>query len=303
MKHLTCLALSLLLIGSDVDAAVKTQPILISTLQSITSYSVGNSLTQGYFVDNGRLTALAATVGATWVTKYHIKTSEDLTFIVANPSTFNEVAPSQWNTALPVNAYDTLIFEPFPIAPGTPSTIQSELTSFRTLVTSAQSGPSVNPNYFIYETWPQTTKFNPTYNSYWAASFTPTTSSQFSQQKATTQLFYQQMQLTLGANVYVIPAGAVFNEIDIEARAGLIPGISSIADLYGDATHMGGAGQFVTVCTVYSTVLRMPVNAPDSILNAYRGGTNVGPFLTDAMATQFEAIVWSVVSTDPRAIH
>lgn len=258
------------------------------------TYAVGNSLTE----DSdpfGEQTALARDSYLFWETDYHITHSVNLSFIVANPSTWNEVQPSQWNIALPAVAYDAGIFEPYLNA-----TNAQEIAAFITLAQAMRADHS--PRLYVYETWPQQPQFDPTYTDYWTEAFTPQPSDIVTQQRAVFDYIYQQLQTTFDSNVYVVPAGSVFNAIDIAARAGHIPGVASVGDLYRDDTHMGDVGRFVAACTVFSTLFREQAQVSAKTLATFIMGEGTVT-LTMALAQQMEAIVWGVVSTDPRAIH
>ncbi len=265
---------------------------------SLQTYAVGNSLTEDS-QPHGKGTLLAADSHIGWRTDYHIQTGQPLAFLVANPGTFIAVQPSQWNIALPAVKYGALIAEPW-IA----STIGAETSAFLTLVASIQSGPSVNPKYFMYETWPQPARWvDPaTYQTWWAGDIVDADSTTMTQQLAAMNAVYTRLQATLGKSVYVIPAGSVFNAIDASARAGNIPGVTKADDLYRDPIHMGEVGQFVANCTMFSTLFRRQCNASHATVVAFQDGQgNVR--LTDGLAATLEAIVWQVVSNDPRAVH
>lgn len=260
---------------------------------------VGNSLTEdaGVFGNSGGQQAIVYDTGVSVVLGWHILHQESLTDIVASPGTFSEVMPAQWNVALPAASRQLLTFEPYP----TNATLASEATAFETLAASAAGNAK---RYFLYETWPPTTLYSPTYAGYWTAAVVDGDGTPFTQQMAAYTAVYTRLQAALGAsNVWVIPAGDVFAQIDVLARAGQIPGIATVADLYRDTEHMGDVGKFVAADTVVATQQRQKTNSAGNAKTLAYFQFGQGPTLTPSLAAQMETIVWSVVSTDQRAMH
>lgn len=236
-------------------------------------------------------------------TGYQYTAGQSLTNIVASPGVFNQVDPAQWDVALAQHAYDLLSFEPYPNT----STIGSETTAFNTLVSAAQAGPTgSSAKYFVYEAWPQALSTGGNYQPYWNGSVVNAPSTTFTLQLAAYTDVYTSLQSTLGANIWVVPIGSVFNAIDIEARAGHIAGASAMDDFYRDGQHMGIAGAFVAACTVFTTYFRQQCSPSTTTLNYFIATAPNGTspvVLTSALATQLASIVWSTVSNDPRAFH
>jgi hypothetical protein len=234
---------------------------------------------------------------------YHIWHSHTLTDIAATPGTFDEVSPTQWNTALPALARNNFAFEPYG-EPGTTSTLGSETAAFNTLVASVNSGPTVNPHFFIYEPWTATSDYT-NFQTWWTTPVTQASGTTMILQLGAFNYIYAQLQATLGSNVWVVPVGDVMYQLDIASRASLIPNATKLQDWYRDGIHMGRAGQFAAACTFFSTYFRKPCTpsaATIALANTLSNGTS--PVILDAtLAAQIATIVWNVVSTDPRAIH
>lgn len=235
---------------------------------------------------------------------YHVWHSHDLTDIVATPSTFDEVFPTQWNTALPAQARNAFTFEPYG-EPGMTDTIGTETAAFESLVASVAGGPTTSPKYYVFEGWPATSDYA-AYQTYWNASVIDADGTPMRQQRGMFSAVYERLQTAVGANVWVAPIGDVFNAIDVAARAGSITGATTVASFYRDGTHMGQAGQFAAACTIIATQLRQPCGTSATTVAAYLAakpnGTSTVTFNL-ALAQQLSTLVWSVVSTDPRAIH
>lgn len=257
-------------------------------------------MTQDLLIQQGYLRPLAADTNAGLLADYHIRTGQDLTYIVAHPTDFSAVQPSEWDTAIPATARNAFTFEPYPS-----DTVASETSAANTLVTSAQSSTSVGPRYYVYEAWPPTTQWTSpaTYDSYWNAGITVVDSTPFTLQLAAENAIYTRLQATLGRNVYVIPIGDVLDQVDVQARAGSIPGVSKVDDLYRDVNHMSAPGHYLAAITYLDTILGKQVRGSAATIALF---ANVNPgtvTLTQSLATQFENIAWTVVSADPRAIH
>lgn len=285
--------------GSSVDASVKTLPILITTQFSLTGYHVGDSLVEDSGMFNPSTVALAHDSGTTWQADFHVSHGADLQFIVANPSTWNEVFPSQWNVALPAVTFDYVTVEPY-----IGDTIGGETTAARTLIGTAQTGPSgTTAGIFILETWPQTTAYGADYTTYWLAPVVDSDGTAYTQQLGATNAVYERLTATYGSGVYVVPCGSVFSALNQAIQAGQITGMTNVSQFYRDATHLGAVGRFVANVTSFATYFRIRPNASHATIALYAADASGGIPLTDALAAQLEAMVWQVVSTDPRAIH
>lgn len=279
--------------------AACTQSPFTNSAATLNAYRVGNSLTMDSSPGVGDVDiAIDANTGLQ--SGYHIWTGHSLTQIVATPGTFDQVSPSAWNVALPAFTYDLLAFEPY----STSATIGSETTSFQTLQSAAQT-KSPKARLFEYEAWPDQSLTAGAYQTYWNGSGTFQPSDGFTMQLGAFNAVYSALQSSYGSNIWVIPVGDVFNAIDVAARAGSIPGAATVDAFYRDTTHMGRAGQFVAACTVFATYYRKQCPVSFAVLFFMNNGNNgtATVVLTPTLASQLSALVWSVVSTDPRAIH
>lgn len=241
---------------------------------------------------------LAADARAGVLAGFHIRTSHSLTYIVANPGDVSQATPSAWNVALPGNSWNTVSGEPYPDA----STIGSETSAFLSLVSAAASGPSVAPRYYLYEAWPSTDSIGSNYQAYWNGQVVDADSTPFTLRLAAENAVYARLQATLGRNIYVIPVGDVLDAVDIAARAGQLPGITSVNDLYRDVNHLGDVGHYAAAVTYLDTVLHRQVRGSPATLTRYKIGDGAVP-LTQVLATDMENIAWTVVSTDSRVFH
>lgn len=235
--------------------------------------------------------------GANWLPDYHIHTGNDLTAIVALPGTFTVVSPSQWNVALPAKRYTQMVAEPF-----NGDTIASESASFLTL---AAANATPNPTLYVYEGWPTQTNYGANYQTYFlAAGPFPSANQLTMQQGAITAVYNAVVAQYKAPHVYVAPAGTAFANVDVAARAGSIPGATTVADFYRDDQHMGQAGQFVAACAIYSTLFRQQCPTNSHVVAFFTAGGALPGLALDVPTAQLLApIVWATIQADPRAFH
>jgi hypothetical protein len=240
---------------------------------------------------------MASQNGTNWNPDYHIHTGEDLTAIVAAPSVYTFVSPSQWSIALPAKRYTQMMAEPF-----NGDTIGSETTAFLTL---AADNATPSPTLFVYEGWPTQTNYGSNYQTYFLASGSWPTTQQLTMQQGAITAVYTAVAAQYGlSRVFVAPAGTVFASVDAAARAGNIPGASTVADFYRDDQHMGQAGQFVAACTIYSTLFRQQCPSNSHVVSYFTAGGSLPGLALDVPTAQILApIVWSAVMSDSRAFH
>lgn len=265
-----------------------------STIPRRQFYSIGNSLTNDYLPQNFSGLAAASNAGA--VVGYHIRSASTLAFIQANPSNFTLVSPSQWNVALPVPSWNFLTAQPY-----YGSTIGDEMNAILAFIAA---GFWIAPfRIYVYEGWPEQNAFLASYQNYWAQNVSNSLS-QVTQHGNMARQMFENIQDRVATNtpgkVFVIPTGEVFNQLDIEARAGNIPGAVTVNNFYRDNAHMGDAGRFAAASAVFATLYHRRSTVDTSTLTSYVQGLGTLP-LTLSLAQQLESIVWSVVSAYPRS--
>lgn len=211
-----------------------------------------------------------------------------MAYIRANPTDVSLQQYGTWPVGLPQIPWEFISFQPY-----TGSTQGAEVAAILAMFSAATLN---NPVALIYEGWPSTVDFGANYQTWWAQPVVdaPATASILKRQ------FFEHVcssvRATLGdRRAFIIPSGEVFNEIDIQARAGKIPGVATVADLYRDAIHMGDVGRFVAASTILATFHQHRTTVAAN-LASFAIGLGTVP-LTLPLAQQMEAIVWSVVST------
>lgn len=256
-------------------------------------YQVGNSLTNDSVPD----AYLAADMAATLATGYHIRSGSGLVFIVANPNDVTLELGGVWDVALPAVVRNFFPFEPYPQFTNT--TLQEQM-AFMTLVASVESGPSVDPRYFVYCAWPGITECGGDYTAYFNEPVPNTDGTLVVLKKQFFYNFYDRI-LAQRSNTFIVPIGMVMEAFDREAKAGRVPdGVTSVFDLYRDDLHLGDAGHFLAACTKMSTLLRRAPQSTAVTRNRYRLN-HLGAKLTDQMADYIERLVWRALSTEPRS--
>lgn len=265
-----------------------------STIPRRQFYSIGNSLTYDYFPFS--FSGLASASGAFASVGYHIRAASTLAFMQANPSDFTLVSPAQWNVALPVPSWNFLTAQPY-----YGSTIGGEMNAILAFIAATYwLAPT---RIFVYEGWPEQNAYLGNYQSYWAQSV-PNSLTQATQHGNMARQLFEHIQDRTASStpgkVFIVPTGEVFNQLDIEARAGNIPGATTVSDFYRDNGHMGDTGRFVAASTVFATLYHRASTVNASALIPYVQGLGTLP-LTLTLAQQLEPIVWSVVSSYARS--
>lgn len=251
-------------------------------------YLVGNSLTNDS-VPTGYGPLWAAGAVPLQTAGYHIRSASSQTYIEANPSDVTFASPSIWNAALPARHWSYATFQPYA---ANSATLGTETTAIQAMAAAATTGVGQK---FIYEGWPAISQFGSDYQAYWddACADDPGTP------MASRRLCFDHVQDMLGAGYFVIPVGSVFRRLDVEARAGNIPGAATVADFYRDDAHMGDAGKYVAAMTIYATIFRSLPLATSATIAPYQGGQG-SLTLSTALADTLRTYVLDVVLNDPR---
>jgi hypothetical protein len=212
------------------------------------SYHIGNSLTNVALNGSGPglgLPALAASVGDTSDIGYQIKCSDGLEAIWYNPTT-TCVAPNQYGyfqSALANNKWDAVSFQPY-YDPQARLYINNMAGSLRSNPANAQT------KLYVYESWPQYLGTDD-YSATWQA---PYTSGIYIFQRNFFEDLTKQLRTDQGPNVFLVPTAEVLFRIDQLAKAGQVPGITSVKDWYIDAGHLNGNGELLASETLYATM-------------------------------------------------
>lgn len=249
-----------------------------------TAFLVGNSLLNDSAPVN--LPAFALASGFGFDSGHHIRFSSSLGYIEANPTEASLVGYGLYSSQL-LLPHDVVIMQSYA---QTSWTMLDEQDAFLALADISAG----NPTFYLYQSWPATSLIGGAYQTYWAEAVTDADATATINKRAFFR--YLLARVNLSQRAYWIPIGDVFNQLDVEARAGRIPGATTVADLYSDGIHMGDIGRYAAGATITAVVGRRPPQGGTEAL--YRA--SVGPELTDAVAQLVRNVVWDLVRADSR---
>jgi hypothetical protein len=248
-------------------------------------YFVGNSLLNDSGPNNLPAYALASGFGLD--NGYHIRFASSLGYIESNPTAASLVKQGLWNVALPL-PHDAVVMQSYQM---TGWDLLEEQTAFEDLAAISAG----SPGFFLYQSWPAVADIGGAYQTYWAEAVVDADGTASINKKQFFDHLYTRLDGTI-AEMYLVPIGDVFNQLDIDARAALIPGVATVADLYADGVHMGDIGRYAAGTTVIAVVGQ--VEPQEGAEELYRSG--VGPTLTDDIAEHVRDVVWTIVTSDSR---
>lgn len=273
-----------LYIGTTVDA--------VTTAADHTAvYRVGNSLT--WDSQPMGIEALAGQAGYLHIQGHHINCGNTLPNIVANPAQVCVMpvgAFGTWDAALRGSRWDAVTCQPHP-GPG--STLAADEASILALIAEARANAAnADARFYVYAAWPGHADIQGTWSSLVDdADDTPTI-----QARAYFTHLIRRLRAATDALVYVIPVGEVLFQLDAKLRAGDVPGLSTIADLYRDDIHLSyDLGRFVAGVTTYATIHARDPRGLMKPAGWYGGSTGFTPAFLEAVHT----CVWDVVSRHP----
>jgi hypothetical protein len=206
-------------------------------------YAIGNSLTED-FRPELFASAFPAQRNENIVDGWHIRSSQNLNYIVSNPTDVTGSQPAPFNIALPGYVWTHVSAEPYPGLSNNPTTLGSDIAAFQTFISLTQSGPSTGTRFFIYAAWPSQTSTGGSYGPYWRQPVTDNLSQPTILAGQYMTNLYGRLTAAYGTSVriYVIPIGDVLATLDDLINAGQVPGIKSLNDIYRDVNHMGEVG-------------------------------------------------------------
>jgi hypothetical protein len=251
-------------------------------------YIMGNSLTQGIrfdeFIQLVEAGGCEITMGRT------IGAGVYLDWFWKNPGQGFTLAPfGTWDKALREYEWDALTLQPYW------KSFNESMDHARKLVAYAlDKSPGIQ--VYVYAQWPRVDGGN--YHRDWWDSYDPTKVYQYP--RAFWEDYVKELRRSLpdGKPARLIPVGHVLYLLDQKMRAGQVPGLNSIFDIYRDNQHLDTIGSWVIGTTFYATTYgRDPRRLPTG---GYGSGGQAGdPELTEDVAGIISETVWEVVSTHP----
>lgn len=249
---------------------------------SVTGYHIGNSLTNTSLY-NGWLGGHAQSRGHTLSVGYHIRASQSLSYIWANPADVTYASPSTFDTALSGQEWDYVTLQPYHQENQTEarSAIGNMIALTRT------NAANSNTRFYVYSAWPQELG-GTDYSTRWLETYDGSGS------RTWTRDFFNGLMeavradhMDLPSPIYMIPVGEVLYELDQLAEAGKLPGYAGIEELYEDPYHLTPpVGHYiasvVTYCTIFGdTAIGLP--KPNGI--------------SDELAAIIQQTSWDVIRT------
>jgi hypothetical protein len=267
----------------------------VAQSNTLASYHIGNSLT----VDSNIVSMgdMASQRGKTAVADWHILTGSTLPNIYANPNTTNlgQYFAGPFPQALTNYTWNAITLEPFFSPLDGPDGDKTAILNFMNYAKTANAANG-NAQFYIFSRWEQQSAMSGglTYTQAWNLPYTQpesgdttTTADYFAQ--LTTAVRHAQPQDM--KPILVIPTGHVFAALDEQIRAGQLPGLTSITDLYRDFIHLAPLGSFIASATFYATIYRdNPIG-----LTPWSGYPAFDPVLVN----KIETTIWNVVSKMP----
>lgn len=238
---------------------------------------------------------MALASGKSLAVGFHIRSASSLTFIQANPSDVTLTQEGQWDSALAGADRQHFAMQPYA---ANSATLLSETQAMEAFATEVASGPSTDPIFYIYQGWPSLTQIAGAYQAYWSGSVVNDDLTLMIGKRQAFDYLYTRLNAALADPVRMIPTGEILYQIDIAARAGQLPGISTVGDIYRDDAHMGDVGHFAAAAAIFSVIYgeKMDSDATYSLHATGDGSVT----LTQALADAVNDIVWLTVTADAR---
>lgn len=257
---------------------------LASIAHAESLYEIGNSLTW-----DSRPAATSVTADA-WgrplTVGHHIRTASSLSdILVGEPTFFGEFGP--FNEALLDYSWDHVMLQ---IHKTNGNTLGHDIEAIGEFINLTRSNPAnAETKFYVYGSWP------------WHAQFVNwdyVMADDLSTPSINAELYYhhvvERASDLIDERVNLVPVGEVLERLDDEAKAGRVPGITSVVNMYDDHTHMNVMGQYLASTTVLATILgEDPRGKP--VPEEYWDH----PLLTPARVAKFQQIVWDVVANNP----
>jgi hypothetical protein len=277
--------------------------------QELRVYHIGNSVTDAIHYKS--LQQLAKANGDNYVYGRHMIPGAPLQFIWDKPETgFKENPYGYYPSALKDYEWDVITLQPFDRQLDGKDGF-GDLTHCKKFIDLAlPKSPGVQ--VYVYERWPrrkEKVKKNPSsgyepfdYQAQWQRKYT----AKWDGSNETRNYFetltkdLREAYPKLEKPVLMIPVGEVLFELDKRVKAGKVPGLESIEDLYVDGIHFNNVGAFIAGTTFYATMFKTDPRGTDA--RAYAPGKSekdkpIAPELAKAV----QETVWEVVSTHPLA--
>ena len=230
---------------------VSCQSSRFSPGQEINSFHIGNSLT--WDSQPKGIAAIANGQGYKASAGYHITCGKPLTHISKNPKDVCvKVVPEfgYWGDALVKNKLDFVTMQPF----RGESTLKSEADAIINFIELCRSGvQNKDTVFYIYATWPPQLDYSKT----WISEFPDKDDAKTVLCAQYFEHIIKRVRKRTDATVYMIPAGEVLYNLDLELRKGKVKGLANVQALFRDKVHLThDLGRFAVALSKYCTIYK-----------------------------------------------
>jgi hypothetical protein len=263
-----------------------------SSASAVTSYHIGNSLTNHSNPDTFEL--YAESRGVELHTGYNLHGGWALNDFLADPNNAETIVDEYgpYSSALVNNHWDIVTLQPHRSFPGTQ--MHQDISSILSFIDLTRSNPAnADTNFYIFQTWPE---LSGNYQQAWTAPVLDHPSTASTRSRDYFNYLIEHVRAQTDANVYMIPAGEVFYELDKKIRSKEIPGFVSVNDFYGDLVHMRTeTGRYISSMTMYSTIMGQYPNQLSKPTGYFTGPQTVTP----QQEAMFQEVIRQVIDSNP----
>ena len=248
--------------GPNVDALVVPAPISNpdpgQEVKSLRVYHIGNSLMNG--INYAAFDEMAAGDGREYVFGRHVTSGAPLSWIYDHPDDGNRQQPfGRYRESLPNDPWDVLTLEPFDRQLYAADGSGDVQVSQKFIDLATQGNPDVQT--YVYQHWPRRQKaadgtYTYDYEKLWLRTYTGKWDKSYESRDYFDQVVEELRKAYPGAKkpVLMVPVGDVMFELNRHIKAGEVPGINDISELFWDGIHMTNWGAFLIGTTFYATM-------------------------------------------------
>jgi hypothetical protein len=273
------------------------------TIRSLRVYHIGNSLTNG--IGYGSLDGMAAADGREYMFGRHVIPGAPLSWIWDHPDGGNRTAPfGRSRDALAQNQWDVLTLQPFDRQLYASDGSGDVQVAKKFIDLAMRRSPKLQT--YIYQRWPRRTQnadgsfASYDYEKLWLRSYTGKWDRTYETRDYFNQVVRELHRTYPNAAkpVRMIPVGEVMFELNRRIKAGQVPGIRSIEELFFDHIHLNNWGGFLIGTTFYSTMYQRDPRGLD-----FRSYNVIDdPWdrpINEGFARAVQNVVWDVVRANP----
>ena len=250
-------------------------------------FFIGNSVTDQVRYD--QLRQLAESRGHVQPWGRQMTPGAPLDMLISTDGAFTQAPYGPPTNALPYYDWDCISLQPFD------RSIDSDTNSITRFITLA-SPRNTNTQYYVYSRWMRTGNMLPDYDTTWTTN-AGTGSGGYNQE---CKDFFEKVMLALrplwltnlSKPIRIVPCGDVLYAMNQKMKAGRVPGLASITQVYADGIHFNDTGAYIVACTFFATMYKeSPIGLPGSPY-----GIN-----DPALAATIQTTAWEVVRVHPYA--